>query len=319
MEDVKKRIIRKLNECKKIAITSHIRPDGDSIGSGIALYLTLKRMGKEVKYLNKDEVKPPISRFPYIGVIEYRDIYPEEFDCVLLIECSSEKRSGQKGLDNYFRILIDHHKSNEENVELNWVRPQEAAVAVMVYELLVEMGVEIDSDIAFLLYSGIVSDTGGFRFTNTNSKAFRVAADLIDLGADPIKTNSLLFEGYSASKVRLMGDIFRTLEIEKNGHVAYIYMLSEFLKKNDLLDVETEDIVTIVRGVEGVKLVVFFKQMDDDKFRVSVRSRGHIDSSKISEFFGGGGHMHAAGFFIEGFLEDVKRRVKDKVDEFYKF
>ncbi len=318
MKEIMRQIIRKLNECKKIAITSHIRPDGDSIGSGLALYLVLKRLGKEVKYLNKDELRPPLIKLPYVDIIEYRDIYPEEFDCVILIECSSEKRSGQKNLENYFRILIDHHKSNEENVEINWVKPEESAVAIMIYELLKELNVKIDKDIAFLLYCGIISDTGGFRFTNTNSKALRVASELIELGADPIKANTILFEGYPAEKVKLMGDVFSTLRIENNGKVAYIFMLKEFLEKNGLSDVETEDIVTIVRGIENVKLVVFFKQMEDEKFRVSVRSRDEVDSSKLSEYFGGGGHLHAAGFFIEGKKDEIFELVKEKVNEFYK-
>ncbi len=302
-----KEIAEKLKNSKKIAITSHIRPDGDSIGSGLALYLMLKKLGKEVRYINKDIPQPPLTLFPYFEVIEYGDIYPQEFDVVVLIECSTEERSGQKNLNKYFRILIDHHLSNEEQVELNWVNPKESAVAIMIYELSTYLGVEITKEIATLLYSGIVSDTGGFRFTNVNAKALRVSSELIEKGADPIEVNRLLFENYTPQKVRLISKVLSTLETFFEDKAAFITMYKSFLADLQLTDVETEDIVTIVRSIRKVKIVAFLKENDDGTFRVSLRSRDNVDSSKIAEKFGGGGHMHASGFYSEKSASKIKK------------
>ncbi len=302
-----KEIAEKLKKSRKIAITSHIRPDGDSIGSGLALYLMLKKMGKEVRYVNKDIPQPPLTYFPHYDVIEFGDIYPQEFDVVVLIECSTEERSGQKNLDRYFRILIDHHLSNEEEVELNWVDPEESAVAIMIYELAFYLGVEIDKEIATLLYSGIVSDTGGFRFTNVNSKAFKVSAELVEKGADPVKVNRLLFENYTPEKVKLISKVLGTLETFLDDKVAFITMHKKFLDELNLKDVETEDIVTIVRSIRKVKIVAFLKENDDGSYRVSLRSRDNADSSKIAEKFGGGGHLHAAGFYSNKKIHTIKQ------------
>ncbi len=301
-----KEIAEKLKNSHKIAITSHIRPDGDSIGSGLALYLMLKKMGKEVRYINKDIPQPPLTLFPHFEVIEYGDIYPQEFDVVVLIECSTEERSGQKNLNKYFRILIDHHLSNEEQVELNWVNPKESAVAIMIYELSKYLNVEIDKEIATLLYSGIVSDTGGFRFTNVNAKAFRVSSELIEKGANPIEVNRLLFENYTPQKVKLISKVLSTLETFFDDKAAFITMYKSFLDDLKLTDVETEDIVTIVRSIRKVKIVAFLKENDDGTFRVSLRSRDNVDSSKIAEKFGGGGHMHASGFYSQKKASEIK-------------
>jgi phosphoesterase RecJ-like protein len=307
MEKIVKKIVEKIGESKKIAITSHIRPDGDSIGSSLALYLMLKQLGKEVKYINKDKPQPPISYFANTELIEYRDIYPEDFDIVILIECSTEERSGQKHLNNYFRILIDHHRSNDGQVELNWVDPDKSAVAIMVYQLGIALGIKFDKTIASLLYSGLVSDTGGFKFTNVNAESFQAAAALVKLGADPVYTNRLLFENYTKEKVLLISKVLGTLETYFDETVGFIFMFKSFLEELGLSDVETEDIVTIIRSIHKIKLVMFFKENDDRSFRVSLRSRNNIDSSIIAESFGGGGHLHASGFYVEGDIEDIKK------------
>jgi len=315
-KDIKK-IVKKIKKSKKIAITSHIRPDGDSISSGIALYLILKKMNKKVRYINKDRTPHPLSSFPGAKVIEYGNIYPKDFDLVILIECSTEDRSDQKNLDKYDRILIDHHVSNDGKVELNWVNPEESAVAIMIYELAGYLGIKVDKTMASLLYAGIVSDTGGFRFTNINAKTFKIASELIKLGADPINTNKLLFENYTPQKVELMSKVLSTLEMKFDNKVALIYMYRKFLDELGIDDVESEDIITIVRSINTVKLVIFFKENKDNTFRVSLRSRGNIDSSILAESFGGGGHKHASGFYLKESLQKTKDDILKKLKRFF--
>ena len=306
---IRKKIAEKIKSSRTIAITSHLRPDGDSIGSGIALYLMLKALGKEVRYINRELPGLPLSKLPFFSVIEEGEIDPQLFDLVILIECSTEDRSGQKNLDKYFRILIDHHLSNDGKVELNWVNHHEAAVSVMVYELAEDLGVAVDKTMASLLYCALVSDTGGYRFTNINSKAFAVASRLIEAGADPIATNRMLFECSTFTKVRLTSLVLSTLKEELEGQVATICLLQEHLRTLDIQDVETEDILTIVRSIESVKLVIFMKEYQPERFRISLRSRDPVDSSKIAESFGGGGHKHASGLYLEGKREEVARKV----------
>ncbi len=315
MEQILKKIADKIIKSNKIAITSHIRPDGDSIGSSLALYLMLKQLGKKVKYINKDKPQPPISFFPKTEIIEYRDIYPDKFDIVILIECSTEERSGQKNLGHYFRILIDHHRSNDGHVELNWVDPDKSAVAIMVYYLGKTLNIKFDKTIASLLYAGLVSDTGGFKFTNINAEAFQVASELIKLGADPIATNRLLFENYTKEKVLLISKVLGTLETYFDDKVGFIFMYKSFLDELNLSDVETEDIVTIIRAIHKIKLVAFFKENNDKSYRVSLRSRDNVDSSIIAETFGGGGHLHASGFYIEGKIDNIKKTVIERINQ----
>ncbi|UCE39836.1 MAG: bifunctional oligoribonuclease/PAP phosphatase NrnA [Candidatus Aminicenantes bacterium] len=310
-----KLICKKIIQSQRIVITSHLRPDGDSICTSLALNFIGKRLGKEMAIINKDNTPFPFNQYPDIENIQIGQIAPQKFDVVILLECANVSRSGQLSIDDYFKINMDHHFSNDYYADINWVDPQASAVAEMAVKLCKQLDVQITPEIANHLYCGIVSDTGSFQFSNTNAEAFRACSELVSYGASPIKVSELLFNNNPPEKIKLLGYVLSTLRMNETGDVAVITMFKEYLEKLNLKEIETEDITTLTRSIKGVKMVLFFKQMAEDTFRVSLRSKGSANAAKIAEYFGGGGHRHAAGFTVKGkhekLIQDIPKKVRE--------
>lgn len=308
-------VTQKIHQSQRIAITSHLRPDGDSICTGLALYFMGKELGKEVAVINKDRTPVPFNRFPDSDIIEIGLIPPDYFDMVILLECANISRSGQVNLDGYFNINIDHHHSNDYYGDINWVDPDAPAVACLAYELGVSLGVEITPQIATHLYCAIVSDTGSFQFSNTKAQSFEVSYKLIKKGANPIKVSEFLFNNNSPEKIKLLGQVLSTLKMNKRGNIAIITMFKRDLTSLNLKEIDTEDITTLARSIKGVDIVLFFKEIDKDTFRISLRSKGDANSALVAEHFGGGGHRHAAGFTATGKYDQLLEEIPASVDQ----
>jgi phosphoesterase RecJ-like protein len=308
-------ICERILQSQRIVITSHLRPDGDSICTSLALYFIGKHLGKDMAIINKDNTPLPLNQFPDIENIQIGQISPQKFDVIILLECANVGRSGQLGIDSYFKINIDHHFSNDYYADINWVDPHASAVAEMAVKLCKKLDVEITPKIASHLYCGIVSDTGSFQFSNTNAEAFKACSELVSYGASPIKVSELLFNNNPPEKIKLLGYVLSTLQMNETGDIAVITMFKEHLDRLDLKEIETEDITTLTRSIKGVKMVLFFKQMAEDTFRVSLRSKGSANAAKIAEYFGGGGHRHAAGFTVTGehekLIQDIPKKVRE--------
>jgi len=306
-------IQKKLIQSQRIVITSHLRPDGDSICTCLALHFMGKKLGKDVAIINKDNTPFPFNHYPDVENIEIGQIAPRKFDAIILLECANVGRSGQQNIDNYFKINMDHHFSNDYYANINWVDPDASAVAEMAFKLGKKLGVEFTPEIANHLYCGIVSDTGSFQFSNTNAEAFRTCYELVSLGASPIKVSEHLFNNNPPEKIKLLGFVLSTLQMDETGDVAVITMFREHLDTLKLKEIETEDITTLTRSIKGVKMVLFFKEMAKDMFRVSLRSKGSANAALVAEYFGGGGHRHAAGFSVKGRHEKLIREIPEKV------
>jgi phosphoesterase RecJ-like protein len=308
-----KKTAAKIKQSQRIVITSHLRPDGDSLCTSIALYHLGRKLGKEMVIINKDPTPHPFDSFPSINLIQIGEIPPDKFDCVILLECANVSRSGHSTLDNYFKINIDHHHSNDYYGDINWVEPEASAIAEMVYYLCRELEVKITPEIADHLYCGIVSDTGSFQFSNTRAEAFEVCAHLIKSGADPIKISELLFNNNTPDKIILLGRVLSRLQIKGQGKIAVISMFKQELASLGLKEIDTEDITTLARSIRNIQVVLFFKEMEQDVYRVSIRSRGRANAAAIAEHFGGGGHFHAAGFTVQGKYEALIEEIPEKV------
>jgi len=308
------RIVRKIRTSRRIAITSHLRPDGDSLCTSLALAFTAELQGKTAAIINKDKTPFPFQMFPDCRKIQIGQIYPKAFDIVILLECADVSRSGQDSLNGYFKINIDHHYSNDRYADINWVNPQASAVGEMALELLERLDVSPTPQIANHLYCAIVSDTGSFQFSNTTAKCFEACHKLVQAGANPIQISEALFHNYLPQKVKLMGQVLSTLEMNKTGDIAVISMFKKNLRALRLNEIETEDITTLARSIKGVNVVLFFKEMGKDTFRISIRSKGEAHAAAIAEHFGGGGHAHAAGFTVCGpysrLIKDVPKKVE---------
>jgi phosphoesterase RecJ-like protein len=313
--DIIKAIGEKILESRKILISSHLRPDGDSIGTGLALFHLFRKMGKYVDFINVDKTPFPFTRLPGAHEIIIGEIKDYDYDMALLLECSEEGRSGHKNIKRFFTINIDHHHTTDLYANINWIDPSASAVGEMVFDLISELKVEFDKTISTNLYAAIASDTGAFRFSNTTAKSLEVCAFLAKNGADPYEVSKLIFDTYSYQKVKLLGLVLSTLNVEPESGIAHISMPKKFLDELGLTEVDTEDIISLVRSIEGVNIVIFVKEVDRGKYRISLRSKGDINSGRIAELHGGGGHFHAAGFSLEGDYETVLKNALQIVKE----
>ncbi len=309
-----KDICSALKQAEKIAISAHIRPDGDAIGSGLALMEMLRQLGKEVHFCNADQAPFPLTRLPYYESVEHRQVFPEQFDLLILLEGASTCRCGQESLDRYFTINIDHHATSSQNATLNWVDPQAAAVAELIYMLGKCLSIRFTSSMGFNLYAAVISDTGCFKYSNTTFRTLFIAADMVkSCGFDPTAVSDLIFNSNPLEKIKMLQQVLTTLEIHLDGQVATIFYRKSFMEKLQLKDVDTEDVVAIVRSIYGVNMTIFFKEMETDQFRVSIRSRGQANAQFVASRFEGGGHQHAAGFNFTGSIEQGIASVLDVI------
>lgn len=307
---MKTQIAERIRKARTIAISSHVRPDADSIGSGLALNLMFRQMGKETCYCNVDSAPHPINLLPGYGDLRLRQIDPEPFDLVVLIEGGGEERTGQKNLKNYFCVNIDHHAGSSLDADLNWVVPEAAAVGELIYDLGRELGVVFSRDIAFNLYAAIASDTGSFKYSNTRLESLAIASDLADRGGfAPCEVSNLLFNANPLEKIQMLSKVLSTLELALGQRVAMIDFQRSFLERISLKEIETEDIIAIARSIQGVQVVLFFKEIAADYFRVSIRARDRFSARQVAQAFNGGGHPHAAGFFYRGSLAAAKKEI----------
>ena len=311
-------IKNKILESRRIAITSHLRPDGDSICTSLALFFMGKLLGKEMAIINTDETPFPFNLFPDVEHIKIGQIPTGYYDAVILLECANVLRSGQESIANDFKINIDHHFSNDYYSDINWVDPEASAVGSMGFLIGEKLEIAFTPQIANHLYCAIVSDTGSFQFSNTNAHSFEVCFKLIEFGASPINVSEWLFNNNPPEKIKLLGQVLSTLRISDKGNIATITMFKKNLDDLNLKEIETEDITTQARSIKGVQMVLFFKEVKDNTFRISIRSKGEANAALVAEHFGGGGHKHAAGFTVSGHYEKLLVDIPNTVNDLLK-
>ena len=268
---IKKKVTELIRNSNRIAITCHVRPDADCIGSGLALFFMLKQLGKDVHFFNIDKSPFPLTELPGYQVIEIRQMYPDPFDIVILIEGGTEDRTGMNHLDKYYTINIDHHATSSRCCNLNWVAPEASAAGELIYELANELSIQWTRDIGFNLYAAVSSDTGSFRYSNTTAKALEMASRLVKkCQFTPVEVSDLLFNSNHLEKVQMIQKVLSTLELRLNNKVAMIAFRRNFLTRLSLNDIETEDVISIARSILGVDVTLFFKEIEDNYFRVSI-------------------------------------------------
>ncbi len=308
-------IIARIGESRRFAVTSHLRPDGDSICTGLALALIGELLGKEADVVNRDPTPFPFSLLPDASLIRVGLIEPADYDLVILLECADVSRSGQERLGDCPKVNIDHHYSTSLYADINWINAEASAVGEMVFELAERMALRLTPRIASHLYCAVVSDTGSFQFSNTTAKALETCAKLARLGANPIQVSEALYNNNPPEKVKLLGQVLASLTMNERGNIAVISMFRRQLEALRLREVDTEDITTLARSIKGVEMVLFFKEIEAETFRVSCRSKGQANAAVIAEYFGGGGHVHASGFTVYGPYERLVREVPATVEE----
>ena len=303
-----------LKAAKKLVIVSHVSPDGDTLGSSLALMHALCMLGKEVIMNVDDDISTVYSFLP--GIAEYRRFAPEESvdaDLLVIVDASSADRAGN-ALDvvkSPAVLNIDHHKTNTRFADYLYLDSDAAATAEIIYSLLLEMGIKLTRDIATCIYEGIYTDTGSFKYSNTTSNTLKTAADLLKYGVNPSLISDNM-ELKSRSQVEMLRKVLETLTFLKDGKIAYIEIPLELYDHN----VETDTFISYPRYVEGVEIALLFKQVEENLTRVSFRSK-EIDVAKIALSFGGGGHKKAAGCSIYAPLKEAEKVILEAVGELF--
>lgn len=314
------RIIKKIAEVirasRRFLITSHVRLDGDAIGSELALYLVLRDMGKEAAVYNRDAT-PQMYRFlPAADSIVNSLDAGKEYDAVLILDCSEIDRVGEEAprVGSIRNIInVDHHISNGSFGDLSLLDPAASSTGEIVYRLIRELGVNITKDVAINLYTAILTDTGAFRYSNTGRKTFRIAGDLVAKGADPWWISQSIYENNPAQKMNLLAKALDTMAFFWDRKMAVIHVTRKMLEEAEALWEYTEGFVEFPRSIEGVEVAAFISEIGDRFFKVSLRSRGSVDVERIAAAFGGGGHHSAAACRIAGDLESVKAKLVEAV------
>jgi len=309
------KLVNVIKNNKSFLIAGHINPEGDSIGSSLALALGLKKMGKKnVTVLSRDPV-PEVLRFlPSSGIIKQKPPRRES-DVLIIVDCNLMERTGFDTLPAKNVAIIDHHvlpantahSAYYKSLAAHVIDPNAAAAGVLVYNLLSDLKITIDKKIATNLYTALLVDTGGFRYSNTSPEALRIACHLVEVGARPWDIAKEVYENISYKSMNLLGQSMST--IRKKGDIAWMTSTQNMFVKTGTKAEDAEDFVDYPRKVKGAKVAVYFRQDAEKSFKLSLRSKDNVDVQKIAKRFGGGGHKAAAGCKVNGTLEEVQKKV----------
>ncbi len=321
LELIKQRIL----DAKSIFIASHENPDADAIGSILSLGHGLRQLDKDVTMYSHDGVPETLRFLPLSDhIIPGLNGLGEGTDLIILVDCSETERVGSEfasrigtGAEGKMAV-IDHHKTNSIEIDTMLLDRGASSTGMIVFRLLNYLGVKIDSDIATNLYATIVGDTGSFKYSNTTSDTFEVAAKLVEHGADPEFVSQSLYENEPPRKIELLGLVIPTLELNEDGRIASVVVDKSMYESTGTDRHDTEGIVNIPRSINGVEVAVLFRQENgdgEDTWKISMRSKGDVDVANIAETFGGGGHRKAAGCSLTGDLKDVRHRLCSSITE----
>lgn len=308
---------------RKFLVTSHVFPDGDSIGSMLALMLGLVKLRKQVIAVCPSPVPETYTFLPGSHFIKtpgevLNDSPSEGLDLAIVLDCSDPERAGSvlSLLGEGVKLInIDHHTTNKSFGSWNYVDVRAGAVGEQIYRLLRSLRAPIDKDMATCLFTAIATDTGFFRFANTTVNTFDVAGKLTKLGATPSFISERVYETKPYSSLKLLGEVLSSLELSKCGRVAWVVITRRMMEEFNVDEEQTEGFVTYGRTVKGVEVSVLFRETQNGEIRVAFRSRNGVDVDRIASAFGGGGHPRAAGCALKGSLDEVKDRVLTQVFE----
>lgn len=308
-------VLEQIRQRRDFLLSSHARPDGDAIGSLLALGGILHKMGKSADVVMSDAVPVIYKPLPYADSIIHSSRVNGHYEAAILLECDSVQRTRLQGLDNYFLISIDHHASGKHFANVNWIDPSACACAEMVFRMGKAAGVKITPEIATCLYTAVLTDTGSFSYSNTNSQTFDLARQLVELGADPARIAQNVYFSSPTSKMRLLGSALSNLHRE--GPITWMTVTREDIDKSGALEEDSEGLVNYALGIAGVEVAMFFRETPDRRVRVSMRSKGAVNVSNVAQSFGGGGHECASGFAVDGPLpaaiDRVLQALRDKL------
>ena len=306
-----------LREGVRFAVLGHVRPDGDALGSQLALGLSLKQLGKDVRIWNEEGMLEKYSFLPNANLLTKPPAEPEDVDVAIALDTAIQNRLGNSlpaVRSAKVWINIDHHPSNPGYGDLVYIDPKSPATGQILFELIKSEKLPIDAAIAENLYVAISTDTGSFQYPNTTARTLEIAAELVRAGVDVGRVSQLTYENYPRRRVELLRDLLGTMRFDANDRVASFSLSLATAKRLGVLPEDNEGLIDHLRAIRGVIVAVFFEELADGKVRVSMRSKSEkVNVCAICEKFGGGGHVLAAGARVRGSLAEVERKILEEV------
>lgn len=310
-------IIDIINRYETFLITSHERPDGDALGSELALYHMLKALGKQASIYNQDRTPGEYRFLPGADVIVY-DLPPtESFDAAFILDCGDLDRVGREaGRIGTIRPLVnvDHHVSNGGFCDAALFDADASSTGELIYRLADAMAMALTPEMATNLYAALLTDTGGFCYGNTTRDCLAIAARLVESGARPQWISENIYENAPLEKIRLLGLVLESLTLDHNGRVGSLTVTQENLAGAGALQEHTEGFADLPRTIEGVEISVLFIELEKNYYKLSLRSKGRFDVERVARKLGGGGHVNAAGCRIRGDIAAVRRMVLEQIE-----
>lgn len=311
MKRIFESIKEELSRAKTAIVAAHVDPDGDTLGSMIAMALILKKLGIKAVMYSRDGVPRAYRFLPHSD--EIYDTPPKyESDLLITVDSSALCRIGDKKILAKKIINIDHHPDNTNFGSINCVELL-SAVAEIIFQLAIYLKIEIDPEIATALYISIITDTGSFKYTNTLPSTFEVATQLVKAGANPSQCAEAVYDNKTLAGIKIFARALMGIETLKSGRLVYASVSIELVRETHAHGEDLVGIIDHLRTIEGAEVAVMFREEQKDRIKVNFRSKGSYNVSKVAKALGGGGHVQAAGCVIEGPLEEVKKKVLDLI------
>lgn len=308
-------VVELIEAKRRFAITSHIRPDGDSLGSSLGLYWLLRALDKDVEVVMRDPVPHAYLQLPGADEVRITPSVEPSRNAVFVIECSDITRPGLADLEKQFVVNIDHHATTALFGSINWIDSTASAVGEMIYNLCKATGVRVTTEIAECVYTALITDTGSFHYANTTERTFKVASELVRTGVKPAKTAEAVFASYPWSRIQLMGAVLSTARRDETGRVACMRQSLEMQRRAQASDEDADGFVNYPLTVGEVDAVAMLKECEPGIYRTSLRSKGDVNVARVAEKFGGGGHRNAAGCTLKGSWEEAEKVIVGLLQE----
>ena len=307
---------RALREHNKFAVLSHVRPDGDALGSTLALALSLKELGKDVRAWNEEGMLEKYDFLARAELLTQPPSAPEDFDVAIALDTAVQNRLGTTVAavrSAKLWINIDHHPSNPRYGDLVYIDPTAPATGQILFEFLTDQKFPITPAIAENLYAAISTDTGSFQYPNTTVRTFEIAAELVRCGVEVGRVSQLLYENFPRRRIELLRDLLGTMRFGCDGKLAWFSLSQASALALGVIPEDNEGLIDHLRAVQGVIVAIFFEELTDGKVRVSMRSKNEaVDVCAICTQFGGGGHVLAAGARVRGTLPEVEKKIVEQ-------
>lgn len=306
-------ILRVLRQGERFLVCSHSRPDGDAVGSMLAMGMLLEQMGKHADLVTADRVPVPYRRLPGVDAIRNALRVRGRYDAAILLECDSFERTRLNGLEAFSIVNIDHHVSGHNWGQVNWIDRSAASVGELVHTLVKAAGAIVTPQMATCLYTTLLTDTGGFCYGALRAGTFALAQELVEAGANPIRIAQEVYFSQPASKLLLLGKALNTLQIE--DRVAWLWIERDDILRTEATEEDCEGIANYALSVVDVEAAAFFRELEEGRIRVSLRSKSLVDVAAIAERMGGGGHENASGCSIDGPMDRARQQILSALRE----